>query len=458
MRKLNIYMMLLLVLFAGCNDDYLDILPKGKAIPTSTDDLAEIMNNIGSINSTGTGNGAYMADELILHEDEPAPGGPTQKAYLWEDEIYLDSENDGDWDGFYNVISRANFVLDNIDTYEKGTKYDINDTKGRALFARAHALSYLVMGYSKNYNESSAATDLGVPLPLDFDINAETERSTVKVVYDQIFSDLTAAEDLLPDLGKYNYHGSKATIYALLGRIYLYQYKYDLAAEYSKKALDLYSDVMDYNELGLYPWAMYPSQGVSGWPSNNADNADLLYQHSPPWYRGNLFYSPDLVSKFDKANDLRYRYFMTTHNASGADLNGKIMVATFGNINFLGIRTSEVYLNYCEALMRKGNAERTEALKYLNMLREKRFDSASYTDFTSDDDGETIDEIMLERRRELRLSHIRWFDMKRLGVELTRTYKGESKALKASSNNYLWAIPAYNMTYNKKLEQNPRGL
>ena len=58
----------------------------------------------------------------------------------------------------------------------------------------------LVNAYANNYDPSTAATDPGVPLMLDKNINkTNLQRATVQEVYDQIKADLDEAAPNLPE-------------------------------------------------------------------------------------------------------------------------------------------------------------------------------------------------------------------------------------------------------------------
>lgn len=448
---------MLAVLFASCDDSYVDILPKGKTIPENTDDLALLLNYTNDINSGGNNFGSQADDVMIPEAKIPFTGVSAMNSYTWQDFLFTDAEQDADWVDFYKIISRTNFVLQNIDTYEKGFDYDANYTKGRALFTRAHAYMYLINGYAKHYNASTASSDLGVPLLLKMDINARQARNTVQEVYDQIISDLEAAVPLLTETSKHRTWANKSAAYALLGRVYLYQEKYELSQEYSKKSLDIYSTIKDYNELS-YVEGTNSAKGVLGYDRNKMNNVENVYVQEPGWYRTELWLSEGLINTFDKAKDLRYWYFTSDKSTTGEDLGGLYMATTDGQTPFAGIRSTEVLLNYCEALMKQASANSTEAVTYLNLLREKRYDATTYAPFAHVDDASTLAEIMLERRRELRLTAFRWFDMKRLGLTASRTVNGKTFTIKAGSNNYMWAIPLNVIALNDLLVQNERGL
>ena len=453
----NILYIFLLLGFTSCGDSFVDILPKGKIIPTDTDHLAMMLNLKNDIN-VGGGNYGKQADEIKIPESKvPTTSISGINSYTWQDFQFTDNESDADWDNYYKVISRANFVIQNIDGFEKGSIYDVDDTKGRALFIRANAFFYLVNAYGKHYDASTASTDLSVPLTLELDINASLPRSTVEVVYNQILADLTTALPLLPEMSDLKTHASKASVYALLGRVYLYQQKYDLAQQNSKKCLDIYSELDDYNALSLSD-GINSINGIQGFISNDMAYPENIYIVTAPIRRTELFLANAFVDTFDKVNDLRYKYFMTGVDQNDVFLDGEHLVTNYGFAYWSGISTPEVILNYCEALMKIGTPNRTEAVTYLNLLRTNRYNSASYVAFPDVNDADVLNEVMLERKKELRTTAWSWFDMKRLGLTASRTVNGETFTITGSSNNYVWAIPLNVIALNPLLEQNDRGL
>ncbi len=463
MKKI-IYAFLVLAL-VSCGDDYVTLLPYGKTIPENTDDLAQMLNATNDINGGG-GNFGSQADDIVIPDFLlPYTSVSGMNAYTWQDFMYQENEQDEDWVTHYKAVSRANFVIQNIDSYTEGSLYDIDDTRGRAHFIRANALFYLVNGYAKHYDAATASTDLGVPMPEAMDINVLTPRSTVQEVYDLIFADLEVALDNLPDNPKHKTFASKVAVHALLGRIYLYQEKYELSAEHSKKSLDLNSTLKDYNEIEYAvddgdddPSTGNPAMGITNFDNNKLSNPENMYVNEKGSFRTELYISNELVDLFDKANDMRYWYFMSDEDPYGTPVpDGYYIVTNDGQQPWSGVKTPEVLLNYCEALMKQTSPNSTEAVTYLNMLREKRYYAATYVPYTHVDDPTTLAEIMLERRKELRLTAWRWFDMKRLGLSHTRVVNGKSYTIQASSNNYMWAIPLNVIAINP-LEQNPRGL
>jgi tetratricopeptide (TPR) repeat protein len=444
-----LYIFSFLLLVSCNNDEFLDELPKGKAIPETVDDLAFLLNNSRSINAGGS-NTSNVTDDIVYKEEDLTYN--SKKAYSWADHFYEAVDEDRDWNDMYTSIGRANFVIENVDGFKDGELYSKKETKARAHFVRAYSYFYLINGYAKHYNAATAATDPGVPMITSFDISQKKARSTVAEIYELIMSDLELALDGMVDVSDHTTYQSKAAAYALLGRIYLYQENYEESAKYSRMALDLDNTISDYNTFtAIDPTNV--SLGLNEYIDDYRFNEEVLYNVRPGNNRVGFYCSEKLLNAFDQANDLRFKFFCSNIDPQGNDL-GESYLAVNGLMgSFAGISVPEILLNYCEALMKKSSSDATTALTYLNMLRAKRYESG--TSFT---DTDLLNSILLERQLELRFSASRWFDMKRLGVTASRTVDGQTYTLTPSSNNYVWAIPLKVMKINDLLEQNPRGL
>ena len=81
----------------------------------------------------------------------------------------------------------------------------------------------------------------------------------------------------------------------------------------------------------------------------------------------------------------------------------------------VGLRTAEVYLVLAEAYARLNNL--TEAKSYVEQLRAKRIKGGDGSIATPANQKEMMDQIILERRKELLYGFHRFFDLKRFNTE-----------------------------------------
>lgn len=116
------------------------------------------------------------------------------------------------WNELYAGINRANVVLDNLDK-NPSIPQDFRDlVRGEVLFLRGYFYFMLVQYYGElPLRIKSTASVNGNDLP----------RSSVKQVYDQILSDMTTAEALVPSITAVASTGviSKSAVRGLLARV-----------------------------------------------------------------------------------------------------------------------------------------------------------------------------------------------------------------------------------------------
>ncbi|TGV02582.1 RagB/SusD family nutrient uptake outer membrane protein [Flavivirga rizhaonensis] len=147
------------------------------------------------------------------------------------------------WKFYYQIISRANLILANIDNPDLDLSQSFKDrVKGEALFLRGFSYFYLINLYGNKPYDGTATG--GVPLilePQEFD-DAFTPKSSVDVVYAQIEEDLISAQALLPSVQDYRGtallgKASKGAAQTMLGKAYLFQGKWSEAATELEKVV-----------------------------------------------------------------------------------------------------------------------------------------------------------------------------------------------------------------------------
>ena len=120
-------------------------------------------------------------------------------------------------------------------------------------------------------------------------------------------------------------------------------------------------------------------------------------------------------------------------------------MATFED-NISVIRYEEMILIYAEAIMATNPAS---ALTYLNMIPAKR-NASLYT-------AATLDNILLERRKEFAFEGMRFDDLARTGkaIPLVDGLKQTHGGPAYGSYNYAFPIPNSEVGVNSNVEQNP---
>lgn len=457
-KKLTILALSALTTLSAC-DNFLETVPKGVVIPTTVEDFGNIMKDI-SLSTSYDATPYFCSDDVFIPDERINLSSAEHKAYYWMENFYKVDENDMVWNSAYHNLYNVNVVIQNIMGATEGTDADKNRIMSEAKILRAYYYWYLQSLYGRAYNESTASKEMSVPMPLVPNLEASLSRSTIEEVTNQIYDDLQDLENFLPEQGSNNYKPTKASAYALKARIYFYMGKYDEAAVEAEKALALNSTVED-----MRTWSF-----KNEFPSANINNkSETISSPQKLWYHGcnssnslrMTCISEDLLKLYQQnPKDLRFKYWFAQVDRSGELFYADSAYCYIQTTPNHSIEVPEMMLIKAENLARKNDPE---ALNVINELRKYRFADEDYTALT-DKDGESLLQIVLdERRRELAISNLRWFDMKRLGEEglytttLQRTTpKGEAHTLKPKSNQYLFPIPLSVMKKNSNIAPNPR--
>jgi len=397
------------------------------------------------------------------------------------------------WAGHYSAIKNYNIAIANcMKVTDEDLKPYADLLMGIATFCRASSYLTLTRVFGNDYNPGTASTDLSVPLVLEFDINAKPARATVQQVYDQILTDLEAAENLLADV-----EGEPRSqiptidaVKALMARYYLDVEEYEIAADIADEVInseagyELSSTATEMtaeftNDSGNEPIVqMYATQneGVVGNTIFTLVGKDLNGK-----YFGSYFIpSAKLLDAYDRS-DLRYSNWFTTRypiKMNGTNHNGITVFSKYiGNPNLQSgtveagahaaktLMIAEMYLISAEGYAMAGSENK--AKRVLNKLQAAR--GAVPTDGSKESVAE---EWFKETIGDgFRLSCVkRWLDAAAVdtnklmdGLENRDPQPGASDLVmtgqgyteRTLSYQFNWPVPAYEIKINPSLVQNP---
>lgn len=370
--------------------------------------------------------------------------------YVWGADIFFGNPTPNDWTNPFAAIEKANLALETLAKNNRTAlnKDSYDNAKGSALFFRGYYFWKSAIDFSKAYNESSKQNDLGIPLRLSSDFNIVSVRNNVGDTYTQIIKDLTASVSLLPDHALTNLRPSKGAAYGALAEVYLSMRKYEEAGLYADSFLQLNNALIDYNQI----------DSTSQDPFPLAQNTEIvLYAVGATRSIADPFYAVDssLYRSYED-RDLRKSVFFRD-SGDGASYTFKGRYGTDGLL-FYGIATDEIYLIRAECYARAGSL--VPAMKDLNTLMAKRFQSSDFTPFTALSAPQALDLILKERRKELIYRNARWIDIKRLnlegaGITITRLIHGVTYELPPNDNRFAIALPFSDIKISG-MKQNPR--
>lgn len=420
----------LLVSLGSCKKGFLEINPKGLLIAKKTSEYDLLLNGlylvlIEPVSTPVMGDEVAGIDELFATDMQSLAH---QKAFRWEDDFYLPEDKNSEYSLLSTQTYIYNKIINEVPSSEEGTEAEKARIKAEALAGRAWVNFTLANFYGRPYNEATAATDLGTPLIKEADISqTKYTRATVKEMYDLMVSDLTQAIPDLP-IASNRIRMSKAAGEALLGKIYMYMGKFDLALPLLEASLkDLGTATMP---VGLYDFntelapggSFYPSDPLSGPPRDDPyKDKEILYLKGNTdnfyWYfRSALVLNPETMKLFS-ANDMR-RMFMDSLVYESSKMYPSGMKRAYGRYYYnMGINVSDIHLLRAECKARLGDTG--GAVTDMLAFRKNRMPEAEaiIAPGIAGDKIALTRFILEERIREFPITGERWFDMRRLSVD-----------------------------------------
>ncbi|WP_100611261.1 RagB/SusD family nutrient uptake outer membrane protein [Confluentibacter lentus] len=398
----------------------------------------------------------------------------------------------GYWNSCYRGINKANFVIGNQEKIN--SLITMNQTTkdkyiGEAKFMRAFYNFLLVIRYGD------------IPLLSEIPTSSEGKPKSPKAeVYALIESDLQDASAVLLDKSvEANGRANKQAAIALLGKVYLYQEKYDLAlAEFVKLngqftlEDDYFDNFMDETEHGpesIFEIEYDQTLGANGlWGAGNAGsgaNESTLRGQEYGWNDWfNTYPADDLLAEYE-VDDKRFEEtFYTDGDLFEGDPDQRTIRTGVApspvpateiyiplqrqaawrkyqnyykrrnenidsSINMKYMRYADVLLMMAECENKRPGGNQLAAKGYIDQVRAR----AGLLPTTAVTQAQIFEAIVHERRVELAGEQSRFSDLIRWGRAATEL-SGQGFA----SRNVLWPIPANEFSTNKSLtpaDQNP---
>jgi hypothetical protein len=380
-------------------DNYLDVKPVGKVIPETLQDYRAVMTRAYSITAIHKALSAVRADELTFDEFNDNATF-YRDHYIWNDVNPDKTTNSFPYAALYNRIFYTNVIITEA-SQKLSASAEKDQLLGEAYALRALTYFDLLNIFSKPYNAATAATDKGVPLALKIDLEQAYVPQSVAVIYDQILADNQEAKRLLnldTQTTGLNYRFSKASLYTMESRIFLYRKEWAKAIEAADKAMTYKNALINLNTTAALP--------------NLYNGPESILALEDPFInilKGTTYASPTLTGAYDKTNDLRFALY---YQASGS----RFKFRKGGDIaQKCTFRTSELYLTKAEASAQLNDlpTARTTVLAFIK----NRYTAAGYntlsTSIATMTQTQLLDLIAQERQREFAVEGHRWFDLRR---------------------------------------------
>ena len=466
--KNNSYFILLVMLFGlniSCTDDFLDTEPS-----TSLSD-DQVFESVGTAEAALIGAydqlSAYVAEGLyfpmmadIMGEDIMINSVdnwnwfvPVYKLNMLPNYQYATNP----WVQGYKIIYDANNIIEKANSIPDATEDQINNLEGQAKAIRAFTMLKLAQIFGEAYSANPTALSImNVNRVLEIE-DEDLPRATNTEIYSQIVNDLLAAIELLDESSDKGFFDKKAA-QAILARAYLDMEEFAKARDMAKLAYegvelmslnDMFTGFNQRNSETIFTVAYTPDD-------NN------IYLSIPSFYWPEAGYSSirandEFVDKFE-IGDVRSQFFLRYEDIDpNRDLVLKFMhYQSVGNAEKISIRASEMYLIEAECEAELGNY--TIAQEALFKTQERAIANAAQSEATGQ---ELIDEILLERRKELFGEGFRWNDIKRKSLNLVREGNHWAKfnfgPTDADYYRLTFPIPQSEIDANDKISQNEQN-
>jgi len=488
--RIIIYPMLAaIVLFASCTKDFLDKQPATSvastvAILSESDMLVTLTGAYASVRNTDLFGrtlqvkGDLMADNTFVTTANSGRYITTNNYAFNNGDAYAGAI----WSGAYVAIKYANTIINNSTL---ATSANVSQYKGEALAIRALMHFELVRNFGSPYTIDN--TKPGVPIVLSYNQDALPVRNTVKEVYTQIIADLEQAYTLLTAYRGTAYF-SKYAARALEARVYQNMGDW---ANAKTTALDVINNsgwvmlaptayVSPSGSLGTSgtnstysPGGYWASAGVQAATKNETlfevasdiannngfDQVGFIYLQVGGGY-GDLL-GTDVLNSLYAPTDVRiglnpnagvgyrsgqagstYLCYKYPNPASSSDKDDTKV-----------LRLSDIILIAAEAYY--NTADPVNANLYLNKVAKQR--DATFVGW-ADAGSQILEDILIERRKELAFEGSRFWDLVRLGRSWTKIKNLNPLATVAVAPGniaLIFPIPVAELNANPNMVQNP---
>ena len=413
--------------------------------------------------------------------------------FAWKDVVSSTTQDSPQyiWGSSYLAIATANAALDAINELreEKNDPTILKAEEGEALLIRAYHHFVLVNIFGHAYKGESSKDDLGVPYMTkrETTVRADYTRISVAAVYDSIEVDLKKGLPLIDD-GIYTvpaYHFNVKAAKAFAARFYLFKHDYAQAAKYAEEVLGgspaAAATVLRDNKY-IMENSTYPDNEVNLWYESDASH-NLLIMPTTSYY-GLMFLAARRYGISGEANDdifysggpnwdggsssfPGYKVWSTGQQYGGFVAKAYFLFEYTDKIAGTGLyhnmrsefTTNESLLCLAEALtLQGGDANYEKARQYMEawtqsntitkplkmtdiLLRYNDNSTATFVDnlenapsmgikLPADENGRAMLRFILHARRiETVCDGLRWFDIKRYGIEIEHNINGTVEKL-----------------------------
>lgn len=338
------------------------------------------------------------------------------------------------WLQCYETINICNNILSALSVVDVE---DRDRVEGEAKFIRGLMYFELVKLFAQPYSAGDVASNPGVPIVLQptrkISEESKISRATVQTTYNQIISDLSVAEEKLPE--ENDVFATKTAAAAILSRVYLQQEDFDNARDAANRAIEYGTNSLTPTFAEAFNNDDNSTEDIFALQVNEQDGDNSMHTYwSVPDFGGrdgDVEVLDNHVALYSLGDD-RLNLF---YEGNSARRSGKWQLQ-FKNIPI--VRLAEMYLTRAEANFRQGTSVGDTPLNDINLIR-SRVNLAPLVSVT-------LPNILLERKLELAHEGQTVHDARRL----RQTIEG----LPYNDPKLVFPIPQRERNVNGNLAQN----
>lgn len=396
-----------LLLLAGCSGDFLDKEPTDSVssdevgVPGNAERLFNgawynLFEYVYTLANSGY-RGLQCQDDMMADDVVSRPAYGFNSSYQFNDiAIPNNTRTSFAWYLMYKTIDNCNTAL-----AIQGDTEALRQAQGQALALRAFCYLHLAQHYQFTYLKDPAAPCVPIYTEPTTDDTAPKGKSTVAQVYQRVFDDLALAKDYLKNYTRkgdgQKFKPDVNVVNGLLARAYLLTGQWEEAAKAAAAARQGYSlmttaaEYEGFNNISNKEWIWGHPQTLS------QSSASYNFYFLDATYVGaysSFMADPHFRDTFSDG-DIRLELFQWMRE--GYLGYKKFHMRADDTADIVLMRASEMLLVEAEALAHDGFPEK--AVVPLNELRHAR--GLGDYDLTGKSQQDVIDEILMERRREL---------------------------------------------------------
>ena len=385
------------------------------------------------------------ANDIIVYESQ----GYLQQYYA---HLLAETRADGGlssniWSYYYTIINNVNNILANLDKID-GPQARKDAIKGQALALRGWSYFYLIRFFMHTY---SIAKDMpGVPY-YSAPGTVGKSREKVSVIYQHIVEDLSGSVTLLAAYSRqYKNQINQRVAQGILAEVYLVMEDWANAATMARSARTgsalMTADEFKsgFNNWNLSEWMWAQHQTIDAQFGNITSFTLWANQTRGTQWTYDFYFVNDKFKELYSTTDVRNQFWLRTDRKLWTSNKFRDNASYTGDV--IMMRAAEMYLLEAEALARSGQEQKAKDVLW--ELQDRRSAVRTQTSGTS-----FIEDILVERRKELYGEGFAWFDLIRNSKPVHREGDHPRKPeIPARSWKFIFQLPTAEFNSNTSLK------